>query len=50
MGLVIDYKKWAINQRIKVLEKSIRRFPDSAETPRRQEELRTLKLDLENIE
>lgn len=50
MGLVIDYKRWAIKQRIASLEKAIRRFPNSTETPRRQEELSNLRLDLENIE
>lgn len=49
MGLVLDYKKWAIKTRIVVLEKSLRRFPDSPETPRRREELDNLKKDLADI-
>lgn len=46
MGYILDYKVWAIKTRIAVLEKSIRRFPDSTETPRRKEELENLRKDL----
>lgn len=50
MGLIIDYKRYTITQRIKLLEKSIKRFPDGPETPRRLAEVEMLKKDLMSLD
>lgn len=50
MGEVINYKRWAINQRIKELMKAIRRVPStSILSKQRQIELENLNKELESL-
>lgn len=49
MGIVLNYKRWAINQRIKELKKAMEREPASQFNGRRQMELNSLELDLKDL-
>lgn len=48
--MVIHYKQWVINQRIKELKKWIKYAPDSDQTEKRKQEISDLELELKGLE